>query len=105
MAIDDATRLAYVEVLADERRATATGFLLRALRWFRARGIRAERVMSDNGSAYVSRLFAKALRLLGIRHIRTRPYTPKTTDEIEQPLCHNRGNFRVAGDRVAKSGA
>lgn len=84
VAVDDTTRLAYVEVLGDERRDTTTAFLLRALRWFRARGIRAERVMTDNGSAYRSRRFAKALRLLGIRHIFTRPYTPKTNGKAER---------------------
>lgn len=84
VAIDDATRLAYVEVLPDERRGTAAGFLIRALRWFRARGVRAERIMTDNGSAYVSKLFAKAMRLLGLRHIRTRPYTPKTNGKAER---------------------
>lgn len=84
VAVDDTTRLAYVEVLGDERRDTTTAFLLRALRWFRARGIRAERVMTDNGSAYRSRRFAKALRLLGIRHIFTRPYTPKTKGKAER---------------------
>ena len=84
VAVDDTTRLAYVEVLDDERRDTTTAFLLRALRWFRARGIRAERVMTDNGSAYRSRRFAKALRLLGIRHIFTRPYTPKTNGKAER---------------------
>jgi transposase InsO family protein len=84
VAIDDATRLAYVEVLPDERRGSTTGFLVRALRWFRARGIRVERVMTDNGSGYVARLFRKALRMLGIRHIRTRPYTPKTNGKAER---------------------
>jgi transposase InsO family protein len=84
VAIDDATRLAYVEVLPDERRGSTTGFLVRALRWFRARGIRIERVMTDNGSGYVSRLFRKALRMLRIRHIRTRPYTPKTNGKAER---------------------
>lgn len=84
VAIDDATRLAYVEVLPDQKRATTTGFLVRALRWFRARGIKVERVMTDNGSAYVSKLFAKALRWLGIRHIRTRPYTPRTNGKAER---------------------
>ena len=84
VAVDDATRLAYVEVLADERRDTTTAFLLRALRWFREHGIRAERVMTDNGSAYRSCRFAKALRLLGIRHIFTRPYTPKTNGKAER---------------------
>lgn len=84
VAVDDATRLAYVEVLADERKTSTTGFLLRALRWFRAHGIRTERVMTDNGSAYRSRRFAKALRWLGIRHIFTRPYTPKTNGKAER---------------------
>lgn len=84
VAIDDATRLAYVEVLADQKRGTTTGFLVCALRWFRSRGIKVERVMTDNGSAYVSRLFAKALRWLDIRHIRTRPYTPRTNGKAER---------------------
>jgi transposase InsO family protein len=84
VAIDDATRLAYVEVLPDERRSSTTGFLVRALRWFRARGIRVERVMTDNGSGYVARLFGKALTMLAIRHIRTRPYTPKTNGKAER---------------------
>jgi transposase InsO family protein len=84
VAVDDATRLSYVEVLSDERKVTTTGFLLRALRWFRAQGIRVERVMTDNGSAYRSRRFTKALRLLAIRHIFTRPYTPKTNGKAER---------------------
>lgn len=84
VAVDDATRLAYVEVLSDERKHTTTGFLLRALRWFGTQGIKAERVMTDNGSAYRSRRFAKALRLLTIRHIFTRPYTPKTNGKAER---------------------
>ena len=71
-------------MLEDERKQTTTGFLLRALRWFRAQGIAVERVMTDNGSAYRSRLFAKALRLLAIRHIFTRPYTPKTNGKAER---------------------
>jgi transposase InsO family protein/DNA-binding CsgD family transcriptional regulator len=84
VAVDDATRLSYVEVLHDERKETTTGFLLRALRWFRDQGIRTERVMTDNGAAYRSRRFAKALRWLGIRHIFTRPYTPKTNGKAER---------------------
>ena len=84
VAIDDATRLAYVEVLPDEKRRSATGCLVRALRWFRARGVRVQRVMTDNGSGYRSRLFAKALRWLGIRHVRTRPYTPRTNGKAER---------------------
>lgn len=84
VAVDDATRLANVEVLPDERKDTTTGFLLRALRWFRRHGIRVERVMTDNGSAYRSRRFRKVLRLLAIRHIYTRPYTPKTNGKAER---------------------
>lgn len=84
VAVDDATRLAYVEVLSDERKATTTGFLLRALRWFRRQGITVERVMTDNGSAYRSKPFRKALRRLAIRHIYTRPYTPKTNGKAER---------------------
>jgi transposase InsO family protein len=84
VAVDDATRLAYVEVLADERKTTTTAFLLRALRWFRGHGVRAERVMTDNGSAYRSRRFARALRLLRVRHIFTRPYTPRTNGKAER---------------------
>jgi len=84
VAVDDATRLSYVEVLSDEGKVTTTGLPLRALRWFRARGIRARRVMTDNGAAYRSRRFAKALRLLAIRHIFTRPYTPRTNGKAER---------------------
>jgi transposase InsO family protein len=84
VAIDDATRLAYVEILPDERRNSTTAFLIRALRWFRQQGIRVERVMTDNGSGYVARLFRKVLRLLRIKHIRTRPYTPKTNGKAER---------------------
>lgn len=73
--------MAYAEVLPDEKRGAATGFLLRALRWFRERGVR---VMTDNGSCYISRLFGKALRRLNIRHIRTRPSTPKTNGKAER---------------------
>ena len=84
VAIDDATRLAYAEVLADQKRGTTTGFLVRALRWFRARGVIVERVMTDNGSPYVSRLFAKALRWLNIRHIRARSYTTRINNKAER---------------------
>ena len=67
VAIDDASRLAYVELLPDEKRQLVTGFLVRALRWFRRLGVRVERVMTDNGSGYVSRLFRKACRMLRLR--------------------------------------
>ena len=76
VCVDDATRLAYVEVLADERATTAIAFQGRALGFFQAHGIRVERVMTDNGSAYRSTVHAMACRALGIRQLRTRPYRP-----------------------------
>ena len=77
VAVDDASRLAYVEVLPDEKRQATTGFLIRALRWFKSQGIRVERVMTDNGPGYIARLFAlRPGGLLRLRHIRTRPCTP-----------------------------
>lgn len=84
VCVDDATRLAYVEVLPDERGETAVGFLRRALAWFADRGVRVERVMTDNGSPYVSTVHARACRELGIRHLRTRPYRPQTNGKAER---------------------
>jgi transposase InsO family protein len=78
VCVDDATRLAYVEVLADERATTAVAFLKRAIAFYRDRGVRVERVMTDNGSGYRSALHALACRALGLKHLRTRPYRPRT---------------------------
>jgi transposase len=76
IAIDDASRLAYVEVLTDEKALTAIGFLRRAITHFRGHGITVERPITDNGSAYRSSVHAIACRTLGIRHLRTRPLPP-----------------------------
>ena len=84
VAIDDATRLAYVEVLDDERATTAVGFFKRALGFFARYGITVERVMSDNGSCYRAKLHAIACHSLGIRHIFTRPYRPQTNGKAER---------------------
>jgi transposase InsO family protein len=84
VAIDDATRLAYVEVLADEKATTAIAFLARAVKHFASYGIRVERVITDNGSAYRSTIHAIASRALGIRHLRTRPYRPQTNGKAER---------------------
>jgi len=84
VAIDDASRLAYTEVLPSLGREDATAFLTRALDWFARLGVQVERVMTDNGSAYRSKLFANALRQAGIRHVRTRPYTPRTNGKAER---------------------
>jgi transposase InsO family protein len=84
IAIDDATRLAYAEVLGDETARTAIGFLGRAVRFFRRYGIRAERVLTDNGSAYRSAVHAIACRILGLTHLRTRPRRPQTNGKAER---------------------
>ena len=84
IAIDDATRLAYVEVLCDEKARTAVGFLRRAIAHYAAHGVTIERLITDNGSAYRSTTHAIACRLLGIRHLRTRPYRPQTNGKAER---------------------
>ena len=84
VAIDDCTRLAYVEVLTDERATTAAAFLARAVGFYRRHGITVERVITDNGSAYRSTIHAIACRALGVRHLRTRPYRPQTNGKAER---------------------
>jgi transposase InsO family protein len=84
VCVDDATRLAYVEVLGDEKAKTAIGFLRRALAFYAAHGVSVERLMTDNGSAYRSIAHAVACRALAIRHIRTRPYRPRTNGKAER---------------------
>jgi len=84
IAIDDATRLAYAEVLADEKATTAIGFLRRARRFFERHGMQVRELLTDNGSAYRSAVHAIACRALGIRHIRTRPRRPQTNGKAER---------------------
>ena len=84
VCIDDASRLAYTEILPSERKEDTTAFLERALAWMARLGVTVERVMTDNGSAYRSKLFAKALGDAGARHVRTRPYTPRTNGKAER---------------------
>jgi transposase InsO family protein len=84
IAIDDATRLAYVEVLDNEKAATAVGFLRRAVKHYAGYGITVERLITDNGSAYRSTIHAIACKTLGIRHLRTRPYRPQTNGKAER---------------------
>jgi transposase len=84
VAIDDATRLAYVEVLSDEKAITAIGFLRRAITHYASYGITVEQLITDNGSAYRSTVHAIACRTLGIRHLRTRPYRPQTNGKAER---------------------
>ncbi len=84
VAVDDACRLAYAEVLANERSPTAVAFLRRLVAWYRSHGIHVTGVMTDNGSCYVSHRFAAACSELGLRHLRTRPYRPCTNGKAER---------------------
>ena len=84
LAIDDHSRLAYSEILPDEKRTSCLRFLFNALRYFRSLGVKVERVMTDNGSSFRSRRYAKALRRLRVKHLRTKPYTPKTNGKAER---------------------
>jgi transposase InsO family protein len=84
VCIDDATRLAYVEVLGDEKAITAVAFLRRAVAHYSSYGVTVERLITDNGSAYRSTIHAIACRTLGIHHLRTRPYRPQTNGKAER---------------------
>jgi len=84
VCVDDATRVAYAELLLDERGTSAGGFLQRAVAWFRAQDVFVERVMTDNGGCYMSHAFRTGLEALGVRHIRTRPYRPQTNGKAER---------------------
>jgi transposase InsO family protein len=84
VCVDDATRLAYVEVLADEKATTAVAFLRRAISHFAGYGVRVERVMTDNGSAYRATIHALACKALGVMHLRTKPYRPRTNGKAER---------------------
>lgn len=84
VAVDDASRLSYVEILADERSEAACAFLANAVSWFAQQNVRVERVMTDNGSAFVSRPFREQCAALGVRHKRIRPYRPQTNGKAER---------------------
>jgi transposase InsO family protein len=84
IAVDDYSRLAYAEVLPDEKALTAARFLVHALRFFRRYGIEVERVITDNGPAYIGVVHAIACRRLGLKHLRTRAYRPQTNGKAER---------------------
>ena len=84
VCVDDATRLAYVEVLVDERATTAVAFLRRAIAFYARHGIHTQAVMSDNDPCYRSTIHTFACHALGIRHLRTRPYRPRTNGKAER---------------------
>jgi transposase InsO family protein len=107
VAIDDATRLAYVELLTDEKAITAIGFLRRAKVFFECHGMTVESVMTDNGSAYRSTMHAIACRTLGLKHLRTRPYRPQTNGKAERFIRTMLGGwaygaiYRTSDERAA----
>ena len=84
IAVDDYSRLAYAEVLNDEKGTTVAGFLGRAVAFYQRRGIRIEALLTDNGGGYRSTIHALACRALGIKHLRTRPYRPQTNGKAER---------------------
>jgi transposase InsO family protein len=84
MAIDDATRLVYAEILGDEKGSTTALFLVRAIRWYRSHGISVDRVLTDKGSPYRSNALRRACPIAGLRHRRTRPYHPQTDGKAER---------------------
>lgn len=84
VAVDDASRLAYVEVLPDQKGLTAVGFLERALRFFRDQNLQVREILTDNGSCYVSRRFRQVCKRHGLRQIRTKPYRPQTNGKAER---------------------
>ncbi|HET9271203.1 MAG TPA: IS481 family transposase [Vicinamibacterales bacterium] len=103
IAIDDATRLAYAEVLADEKATTAIGFLRRAVAFYERHGIHVQRVLTDNGSAYRSTAHAIACRALGVRHLRTRPRRPQTNGKAERFIRTMLGGWAYSGAVYATS--
>jgi len=84
VAVDDASRLSYVQILADERTEAACAFLTNAVAWFAQQKVRIDRVMTDNGSAFLSRQFREHCRTIEVVHKRTRPYTPRTNGKAER---------------------
>ena len=84
VAIDDASRLAFSQILPDERKESAVAFLTAAVAYYQSLGVGVAQVLTDNGSCYRSKAFRTACRDLGLRHIRTRPYTPKTNGKAER---------------------
>jgi transposase InsO family protein len=84
VAVDDHSRLAYAEVLLDEKASTAAGFLRRAIAYYQRHGVTVERVLTDNGACYRGVVHAVACRQLGIKHLRTRPYRPQTNGKAER---------------------
>jgi transposase InsO family protein len=84
VCLDDASRIAFSQVMKDEKKESAIAFLTAAVAYYASLGVRIERVMTDNGSCYRSKAFARTCKILGLKHIRTKPYTPKTNGKAER---------------------
>ena len=84
VCIDDDSRIAFSQIKPDERKESACAFLRAAVIYYKSLGVTVERVMTDNGSCYRSRAFARTCKRLGLKHIRTKPYTPKTNGKAER---------------------
>ncbi|MDF1635828.1 IS481 family transposase, partial [Mycoplana sp. MJR14] len=84
VCIDDASRIAFTDIFPDEKAASATTFLKRAIAYYQTLGITVTRVMTDNGSCYKAHAFRDLCKELGLKHIRTKPYTPKTNGKAER---------------------
>ena len=102
-AIDDASRVAYGEVLGSERKEDVLAFLLRVVAFFERQGVKISYLMTDNGSAYRSKLIRRTLKGLGIRHIFTRPYTPKTNGKASGSSAPRSRNGRTDGPTTPRS--
>ena len=94
VCIDDASRIAFSQVMKDEKKESAIVFLKVAVAYYASLGVRIERVMTDNGSCYRSKAFSRTCKMLGLKHIRTKPYTPKTNgkarpSDSSRPACAN----------------
>jgi transposase InsO family protein len=108
VCVDDATRLAYAELLPDELAPTAAGFLERAVAWFRSMGITVERLLTDNGACYRSRRHAQACHQLAIKHLLTRPYRPRTNGKAErfiQTLTRRWAHGAIYGSSAERAAA
>jgi transposase InsO family protein len=84
VSIDDASRIAFTDIFPNEKAVSAIAFLAAAVAYYASLGIAVTRVMTDNGSCYIAKDFARACKALGLKHIRTRPYTPKTNGKAER---------------------
>lgn len=108
VAVDDHSRVAYVEVLPDKRAKTAIAFLQRAVDWFASQGVKVERVMTDNGSCYIAKTFKRACEKAGIKHIRIKPYRPCTNGKAErfiQTMCREWAYAREYKNSRARTAA